>query len=253
MTRTYWLDPSREPDEIAAEARSRINRYAERMQTSGRAEVMRRMSRLAFSRDADSGLDARAVQIGGEQGELIGTRDNQLGTLNRQVGNMVTSARPSYTARSIATSAESIMHVNVATALCDFMISRRGAEEAAKRAEMFMQLYGKGWGSVIWNERAGKYIGQDETGRKRYTGDIIFAAKRPDEVVEDIDLDVSSTRRRSTSGSWWPVRCRAGSLRSSTPPRRTTSCRRTPQRYWRASARTSAWTARGSVERTATW
>ena len=31
MTRTYWLDPSREPDEIAAEARSRINRYAERM------------------------------------------------------------------------------------------------------------------------------------------------------------------------------------------------------------------------------
>ena len=136
MTRTYWLDPSREPDEIAAEARSRINRYAERMQTSGRAEVMRRMSRLAFSRDADSGLDARAVQIGGEQGELIGTRDNQLGTLNRQVGNMVTSARPSYTARSIATSAESIMHVNVATALCDFMISRRGAEEAAKRAQI---------------------------------------------------------------------------------------------------------------------
>lgn len=192
MTRTYWLDPSREPDEIAAEARSRINRYAERMQTSGRAEVMRRMSRLAFSRDADSGLDARAVQIGGEQGELIGTRDNQLGTLNRQVGNMVTSARPSYTARSIATSAESIMHVNVATALCDFMISRRGAEEAAKRAEMFMQLYGKGWGSVIWNERAGKHIGQDETGRKRYTGDIIFAAKRPDEVVEDIDLDETS-------------------------------------------------------------
>lgn len=213
----YWL-LEQDPAKVAAEMTSRIERYAERMETSGRASIWRRMSRLFFSRDLESGLSAQRVSEGGEQGEYIGTRDNYLGRLVRQNRTMVTSMRPTFTARSIGDGSDCIQQVNASDKLMDFMISKRNAEKAFKRAELYMSLYGMGWVAVTWDERTGRKLGTellDERGepilddqgqpmlfdpktmelppgahtRDRFEGDIRFAAKRPDEVVYDVDLD----------------------------------------------------------------
>ncbi len=189
---TYWLaDP--DVERVAAECRRRIDAYAERMDSLGRSDIWRRMSALRFSRDSDSNVAATDVKIGGQRGELIGTRMNMLSRYVRAVGVMVTGSRPSYQARSIASSALAISQVAVGDALCDFAISKRDAEEVAKRAFDYMLLYGEGWTAPAWDERAGKMLGQDEQGRQRYEGDIVITAKRPDEVVRDVDLDESAT------------------------------------------------------------
>lgn len=219
-TTQHWLTLE-DTDEIAAEARRRINNYAEHMRQTGRASVMQRMSKLAFSRDADSGLRATGVQTGGRRGELIGTRANLLGRYVRAVSVMVTGSRPSYQARSIASSAEALSHVNAANGLLDFMLSKKGAEEAARRCEVFESLYGGGWIGCTWDFNAGRKLGAEVVGpdgqtlkdpntgaavapppgmelppgyrpRQRYEGDVVFTAKRPDEVVTDVDLDEAS-------------------------------------------------------------
>jgi hypothetical protein len=191
MQETYWLAET-DHEKVATQMLRRINAYAERLHVTGRADVMRRMSRLAFSRDLESGLDAHSVRVGGEQGELIGTRGNLLGRYVRAVHTLVTGTRPSYTARSIADSAEAISQVNTASSLLDFVVSKRGAEDAARRAQIFMALYGEGWLAATWDERVGRELGTDEMGRTRYEGDIRIVAKRPDEVVRDVDLDETS-------------------------------------------------------------
>jgi len=209
--KTYWLalaayrEPAPTPedpeaveipqyvsDAVAAQMLRRINAYAERMRSSGRADVWRRMSRLQFSRDSDSGLRATDVTQGGEKGEMIGTRANLLGRYSRAVSVMVAGSRPSFSARSIASSAEAVAQVNACNALLDFVLTKKKGEQQGKRAELFMQLYGEGWLSATWDERAGKPLGQDAQGRQRYDGDIRITAKRPDEVVRDIDLDETS-------------------------------------------------------------
>lgn len=206
--KTYWL-LEEDDRKVAAEMRRRIENYAERMETSGRWDVWCRMSRLYFSRDSDSGLRATRVSEGGAQGEYIGTRDNYLGRLVRQVYTLITSQRPSFTSRSIADGSESIQQVNVSDKLCDHMVSKRNAEAAVKRADLYMLIFGMGWVAATWDERTGRHLGTEVSvegaepmmvpkgtkipegaqTRQRYEGDIRFSAKRPDEVVYDVDLD----------------------------------------------------------------
>lgn len=183
----YWLHG--DSSHVAAEMRRRIDLYAERMNQLGRSDIWRRMSALLSSRDSDSNLAATDVRTGGLRGEMIGTRVNYIGRYYRAVDVMVTGSRPSYQARSIASSAEAISQVSVANAVCDYVISKRGAEDATRRALQYMLAYGEGWVSTLWDERSGRAVGTDEQGRERREGDIKITAKRPDEVVRDVDLD----------------------------------------------------------------
>lgn len=201
---TYWLartgerdaegnyppdDVRRDAERIGVGIERRIRLYAERMIDSGRVDIWYRTSRLYFSRDSDSGLKATSVQIGGRQGELIGTRGNLLGRYHRAVSVLVTGSRPSYSASSVSSSAEAISQVAISNAILAFVIAKRNAEAALRRAEAFMQLYGQAWVGVTWDERGGRPLGTDAMGRKRYEGEIRIEAKRPDEVVYDVDLD----------------------------------------------------------------
>jgi hypothetical protein len=201
---TYWLartgerdaegnyppdDVRRDAERIGVGIERRIRLYAERMIDSGRVDIWFRTSRLYFSRDSDSGLKATSVQVGGRQGELIGTRGNLLGRYHRAVSVLVTGSRPSYSASSIDSSAEAISQVAISNALLAFVIAKRNAEAALRRAEAFMQLYGQSWVGVTWDERGGRPVGRDALGRMRYEGEIRIEAKRPDEVVYDVDLD----------------------------------------------------------------
>jgi hypothetical protein len=197
---TYWLARTgddeealkRDAERIGGGIERHINRFADRMLESGRAAMWQRSSRLYFSRDSDTSLRATSVQIGGKHGELIGTRGNLYGRYHRAVNVLVTGSRPSAKARSIGSSAQGISQSSIGDALMDFSLSKRGAEAACRRAEMFAQIYGQGWVSVVWDERAGKPVGVDQMGRMRFTGDLRVVAKRPDEVVYDVDLDETS-------------------------------------------------------------
>jgi hypothetical protein len=200
MTRKYWvndidgfdaaegvIDPNATFDasRLAAAMQTRINRYADHVMVTGKADRWRRSANLAYGVDPDSARRSTDVTFAGDAGNITALRTNMYRRLAEATHVLVTGSRPAFKSAVSSSDSEAVDAIPIADELLDHALTRLGGEDAAARAAWNAYIYSEGHMSVRWNEHVGDALDADGEGRLMRSGDVIVMAHRPDEVVRD--------------------------------------------------------------------
>jgi hypothetical protein len=203
MTRKYWVNDidgldsatgqiaegaSFDASRLASEMQSRINKYADHVMVTGKADRWRRSANLVYGVDPDSSRRSTDVTFAGDGGNLTQLRSNMYRRLAEATHVLVTGSRPAWTAGVSSSDSEAVDAIPIANELLDYALTRLNGEHAAGRVAWNAYIYSEGHLSVRWNEAVGQALDADAEGRVMRSGDVIMMAHRPDEVVRDTKL-----------------------------------------------------------------
>lgn len=194
----YWCDTEGDPKKLAMHFRTRIDRFYDWCNTSGRARLWYRVARMFYGLDADATYRSSAyVQLEGAQGQDLGFVTNYYRSFIRTLVALTTGSRPAFAARPIAYDASTTETVTIANAYMDREMDN-GLEERGAECVVKNLNFGEGWLLTTWDDAAGKMIGEepvvDENGqptgdvRPIATGGTRILSLRPDQVIRDPDV-----------------------------------------------------------------
>lgn len=185
--RQYWA--TKTTDDLGPEIERLIQAWNMYLLTSGRWDLWRRVSRLTYGQDPDSGRETTRVTLSGVEGEIVQVRANLLMRYMRAFHTLVTGSRPSFEARATADDSSATETVAIGNAILEYSLAQRKAEEHWRRACWYALQFAEGWLRVRWDELAGRPLMADPQGGMKFEGDVSIDALRPDCVVRDVSAD----------------------------------------------------------------
>jgi len=136
--------------------------------------------------------ESSALQLTGEQGELVKVYVPQARSINRQVITLVTKQRTAFDVIAESTDATTTSDTRVARALIDQVIRDQGLDVCCDRVAEHATLLGAGYWKVAWNPMKGRMTGAagEQQGENRvpvfqYEGDIEITTPSQLDVIFD--------------------------------------------------------------------
>jgi len=136
--------------------------------------------------------ESSALQLTGEQGELVKVYVPQARSINRQVITLVTKQRTAFDVIAESTDATTTSDTRVARALIDQVIRDQGLDVCCDRVAEHATLLGAGYWKVAWNPMKGRTTGAagEQQGENRvpifqYEGDIEITTPSQLDVIFD--------------------------------------------------------------------
>lgn len=130
------------------------------------------------------GGQGHRIFFGGDQGEITHLAVNHYRNIGKHMHVMVTSNRPSMTARATNTDYKSIVQTNLANGLLDYYMREKRLEKIVNSAVECAIVLGAGYVKLGWNATSGEiwdYIDDDPI----YEGDVEFTNLTPFDVMFD--------------------------------------------------------------------
>ena len=186
MRDEYWA--SVETSDLADAAWEQAERYYKACDESGQRHLWERAVRTYYGLDGNGGWKSSvAVQSGGEQGELVGYRVNDFGSLCRYIHTLITGNRPVLEARAANDDPDSYEQTILARGLLEYYWQKKRIEASMVQAAMWSLYWGEGWHLQYWDVFGGQPYGQDDEGRVIYEGDVRAVPLRAIDVIRDPD------------------------------------------------------------------
>lgn len=136
--------------------------------------------------------ESSALQLAGEQGELVKVFVPQARSINRQVITIVTKQRTAFDIIAESTDATTTADTRVARGLVDQLIRDQGLDVCCDRVAEHATLLGAGYWKVAWNPMKGRMVGaaSDTEGPNKiptfqYEGDIEISTPSQLDVIFD--------------------------------------------------------------------
>ncbi len=178
--------------EIGARLFERIRQHEECGKSTGRFGRIAKSHAMSVGASTnDTGNVSWAITAGGEQGEVLMSRENHFASLGMGVLNLTTAERPAIQCGAVNGDTDSLGQSLLADGLIDYYLTKRGVETILKRATKKAIFQSEGFVYVPWDPNAGQpYMptGMDDEGAaigKTMTGDVAFFCMGPFDVVRD--------------------------------------------------------------------
>ncbi len=128
-----------------------------------------------------------AVELVGEQGELVKVSINQFRNILLHVLNLITGAAPAFQARATNDDAASLSKTRLANSILDFLMTDKDLEDIFETAVEHSLIFDSGYIKVEWDSQAGDPIALDFNEAPIYSGDIKFSNPTAWDIVFDIN------------------------------------------------------------------
>lgn len=139
----------------------------------------------SFENDSYSGDNK--ISFAGDQGELLNMPVNHYRNIAKHILNMTTANRPAIKTRAVNTDYKSVTQTVLADGLIDYYMREQGLEDVLKKATEYSIVLGEGWVKIDWDANAGEeYELDDESGQAVRTGDLVYRALTPLDVIRDV-------------------------------------------------------------------
>jgi hypothetical protein len=163
-------------DEIVDAISERIREYYETMTRTGLCALYKAAHAAFYSLSDDGIHEGSRIIEGGDQGELLQVKSNQLRSIALYILTTATADRPAYMPKATNGSAAAMSQIPTARTLLDYYHTRKGLERCLIGTALRALIYGKGYLWESWDPSLAK--GQ---------GDVVLKPLSPLEVVCDPD------------------------------------------------------------------
>lgn len=191
LTDAYWaVEP---PEDLVQYCMERVDRYTERLETSGRMALWRKAACTYYGADPGGGwANAAAVRYGGESGENVLLRANHFGNLVDHITALTTSNRLAAQARALGSGPEAASQVQLAESLVEYHLDG-GLDREAVLAVRTALLTGEGHMACLWDVDGGP--------GSQPNGNLLMRSFHPIDVIRDAgwssqDIDWCILRHR---------------------------------------------------------
>lgn len=189
QTTQYWAAlPS---EEVVKELASRRDAYFEQLIAYGH---MRKIEKSYEMYHGIGEYDPSYIGRGGEKGELLRVKINELRSLINHVLVLTTQNRPALKSVAINNDFDAQQGAKLGDHLVDYYFKSKHLEHIVKSAVELALVTSKGYVVLRWNTQDGNEYGATEDGRVVYDGDIGAGAYSCLDVIEDIFAKEST---------WW--------------------------------------------------
>jgi hypothetical protein len=155
----YWAAET-EPEAFASFLTDRIDRFYDDVESSGRANVWRRIQELSFGRDPDNDRTSAQLVFGGGAGETTELRINHFRAVLDQVYAITTQTRPSFEAKADNGDSRTLAERQIAEAIVDHHLDEPdGLEDAAKKVARIAIHMTEGYLYLWWDDQGGAVHG----------------------------------------------------------------------------------------------
>lgn len=163
-------------NELAAEARNKIQTWSTSMSTNGLIRRCFRNYRLYHNADPYSQINSYWGDFGisGENGEYMNVKVNHFRNILTHILNMIFSKLPMPKSRAANSSASSIESVAICDAILENLFQSKGGmatKHIRKSAELSL-IMGTAALLLEWNQDGGEEYIKDNQGKSYYTGDL---------------------------------------------------------------------------------
>jgi len=190
----YW---AKSPiDEIADEIISKVRKYYEFLQITGRLGLYLR----SYSYYYRPRLTGARMNPSGEQGELTTLSVNHYRNLLLHLETLTLQQRPHFEPRATNSDVKSQSQVILAAGLLDYYLREKKLERNIKQAIKDGLMFAEGFIRVDWDVNGGKQYGVTELGAPVQEGDIKYTNYNVLDVVRDV------TQNSASKSKWFILR-----------------------------------------------
>lgn len=125
------------------------------------------------------------IGFGGEQGELVELAVNHFRNIAQHQLTMITSNRPSFTARAMNTDSKSQMQTTLANGLLEYYMRDKRLEKYLKKATEHAIVLGTGYIKMEWNSTSGNIVDTIER-------NPVFAEGVDIELLDEVEMEDGS-------------------------------------------------------------
>ncbi len=176
---------SLEPKECVQACLSKIEHWAQSLETNGYYQKMRDSWAYYHGAHFASINSSHKVMFSGDQGELANLAVNHFRNIGENMLVMTTSNRPTLEARSVNTDYKSLVQTNLANGLLDYYMREKRLERHLKTAVQHAIVLGSGYVRMGWNATTGELFDYTQEGAPIYQGDVEFSNPSPFDVIFD--------------------------------------------------------------------
>lgn len=180
----YWS--AADTKTCAAEVRNRVEQYYQFLATEGYIPLWALMYANYYGGMNRGGR----INAAGAQGEYQIVNTNHFRNLLEHIQQLVVSSRPVADPRAINSDAKSLKQTILAKGLLDYYIREKRLENQLFSATEYALVFGEGFIIPTWDATAGEQVGSDpDTEEDIRTGDLMYEAKEPIDIIRDPRLD----------------------------------------------------------------
>jgi hypothetical protein len=151
----YWA--ASPADELPQALTERARAFWDRLDSSGRLDLWRRIDRTYYGLDGSGGWgDSAAVRFGGDAGETVMVRVNEFRSIIRGITSIVTAERPAFSARANNGDAASLDAAPLCEGLVTSYYETGGLEDVTQEAAQYAIRFGEGHTHLRWDAYAGR-------------------------------------------------------------------------------------------------
>ena len=181
VDKQYWA--GKEISEFCKEAEGKVERFYEWIRTSGRLALWQKMVSEYYA----GAFSLGSLGTAGDQDEFTTIKENHLHSLGEHVVVMVTGSRPAFEPKAKNTDTKTIAQVELGGALLDQAFREKDLEGVNIECVRYCGMFGESYGFCGWDPNAGEpYANNPDTGRNEKTGDLLYGAWMPIDVVRDV-------------------------------------------------------------------
>ncbi|HET9554910.1 MAG TPA: hypothetical protein VFP50_18235 [Anaeromyxobacteraceae bacterium] len=193
---TYWA--AKPPLEASREIFKRIDHWYQWLRITGVYSLWLRSLREYYAGVNTGGQ----LGVGGENDEILTTKENHLHNIGENIVVMTTGARPSFEPKAKNSDHSSASQVIIAAGLLDNAHREKDLEGIGIQVTRHAGcLFGEGFASAVWDPGAGQeYALNPDSGAAEHTGDVKLRAHLPIDVARD------HTKTEASDHQWYAVR-----------------------------------------------
>ena len=176
---------AQEPDDLAQELISRVDKYAGMVERSYYFEWLREAYWAYYGLDKN-GARTGGLRRGGYQGEMFIMNVNHFRNILNHIMVLVTANRPALRTRAANNDAKSMEQAVVGDAILEHYMIEKRLEDHINRVVELAIVLGEGFIRLDWDVKGGDLFGVDpDTGEQIFTGDLKYSTLSPFDVIRD--------------------------------------------------------------------